>query len=68
MEIEEIAREVVDSGYKIHVELGPGSLEGASIFKNDVKRIVHKHPDFAASRAPVAEIVIREEHNCQDLP
>jgi GxxExxY protein len=27
MEIEEIAREVVDSGYKVHTELGPGLLE-----------------------------------------
>ncbi len=27
MEIEEIARELVDSGYKVHTELGPGSLE-----------------------------------------
>ena len=27
MEIEEIARELVDSGYKVHTELGPGLLE-----------------------------------------
>jgi iron complex transport system substrate-binding protein len=27
MEIEEIAREVVDSGYKVHTGLGPGLLE-----------------------------------------
>lgn len=27
MEIEEIAREVVDSGYKVHTQLGPGLLE-----------------------------------------
>jgi iron complex transport system substrate-binding protein len=27
MEIEEIARDIVDSGYKIHSELGPGLLE-----------------------------------------
>jgi iron complex transport system substrate-binding protein len=27
MEIEEIAREVVDCGYKVHSELGPGLLE-----------------------------------------
>lgn len=27
MEIEEIAREAVDSGYRVHTELGPGLLE-----------------------------------------
>lgn len=27
MDIEELARDVVDSGYKIHTELGPGLLE-----------------------------------------
>jgi iron complex transport system substrate-binding protein len=27
MEIEDIARGVVDSGYRVHTELGPGLLE-----------------------------------------
>lgn len=27
MQLEEIARDVVDSGYRLHTELGPGLLE-----------------------------------------
>ncbi len=45
MEIEEIAREVVDSGYTVHAKLGPGLLE--SVYE------INNNSDFASSRLRV---------------
>jgi hypothetical protein len=62
MEIEEIAREVVDSGYRMHTRLGPGLLE--SVFKSGIKRIVNNHSDFASSRLRVHQDQAPESDQC----
>jgi GxxExxY protein len=51
MEIEEIAREVVDCGYKLHARLGPGLLE--SVYEAVLAKLVSERGLFVERQKPV---------------
>ena len=56
MEIEEIAREIVDSGYKLHTELGPGLLE--SVYEIVLAKLL-KDRGLSVERQKAVPIVFR---------
>ncbi len=52
MQIEEIAREVVDCGYKIHTGLGPGLLE--SVYEVVLAKLLTERGFFVERQKPVS--------------
>ncbi len=51
MQIEEIAREAVDCGYRIHTQLGPGLLE--SVYEVVLARLLNDRGFFIERQKPV---------------